>query len=184
MSGTGIVSAAEVVEFWRRAGAEKWFRGGPDFDALCRERLLASHMAASRAELASWEADATGTLGLVLLLDQIPRNVFRGSAHAYATDPLGRAIAERAIGHGHDMQAEPGLRFFYYLPFTHSEALLDQQRAVELHRSLEGPDADKWAVHHHGIIERFGRFPHRNALLGRASTPVEQAWLEEGGFRG
>lgn len=181
---SGIVDAAEVVEFWRQAGEEKWFRGGPEFDALCRERLLPTHMAASRAELADWERDATGSLALVLLLDQIPRNVFRGSAHAYATDPMARAVAERAIGHGHDMQADARLRFFYYLPFTHSEELLDQQRAVELHQSLEGPDADKWARHHHAIIERFGRFPHRNALLGRPTTPAEQAWLDEGGFSG
>lgn len=181
---TAIAAAADVIDFWRQAGPEKWFRGGDDFDALCRERLLPAHMAAARAELGSWATDAQGSLALVLLLDQIPRNVFRGSAHAYATDPLARSVAERAIGHGHDMQTDPALRFFYYLPFTHSEALLDQQRAVELHRSLEGPDADKWAVHHHDIIKRFGRFPHRNALLGRATTPVEQVWLEEGGFTG
>jgi len=181
---TGIAAAAEVVDFWRQAGPEKWFRGGDEFDALCRERLLSTHMAAARAELADWEKDAGGSLALVLLLDQIPRNVFRGSAHAYATDPLARAVARRAIGHGHDMQTEAALRFFYYLPFTHSESLLDQQHAVELHRSLEGADADRWAVHHHDIIKRFGRFPHRNVLLGRASTPVEQAWLEQGGFSG
>ncbi len=179
-----VVTASEVVGFWRQAGEEKWFRGGPRFDALCRVRLLPTHLAASRAELADWEHDAEGSLALVLLLDQIPRNVFRGSAHAYATDPLARAVAERAIGHGHDMQTDAALRRFYYLPFTHSEALLDQQRSLELYQSLEGPDPAKWARHHHGIIERFGRFPHRNALFGRATTPVEQAWLEEGGFTG
>src|SRR5690606_23128280 len=117
---TGIVAPAEVVEFWRQAGAEKWFRGGPEFDALCRERLLPTHMAASRAELAEWERDATGSLALVLLPAHLTRNLFRGSAHAYATDPMARAVAERANEHGHDMHTHARLRFFYYLTFTHS----------------------------------------------------------------
>jgi len=178
------VTPADVVEFWREAGPERWFGGGAAFDARCRERLLDAHMAASRAELEAWNRDADGALALVLLLDQIPRNVFRGSAHVYATDPMARGVAERAIGHGFDMQVEPALRPFFYLPFMHSEAMLDQQRSLELYRSLDQPGADKWAVHHHRIIERFGHFPHRNRLLGRATTPAEQAFLDEGGFGG
>lgn len=176
------MTAADVVEFWREAGPSKWFNGGAAFDARCRETCLELHMAAARGELHDWAEWSDSALALVLLLDQIPRNVFRGSAHAYATDPMAHAVAERAIGHGHDMQVEAPLRTFFYLPFMHSEAMLDQQRAVELYQSLDTPDADKWALHHRGIIERFGRFPHRNRLLGRVSTPAEQAFLDEGGF--
>ena len=179
-----MIEASEVVGFWRDAGPEKWFRGGDAFDAECRDRLLAPHMAAAQRELDGWIDDAEGALPLLLLLDQIPRNVFRGSAHAYATDPMAHSVAERAIGHGYDMQVDADLRTFFYLPFMHSEAMLDQQRAVELYQSLDAPDADKWALHHRSIIERFGRFPHRNRLLGRVSTPAEQAFLDEGGFGG
>ncbi|MGY0559058.1 MULTISPECIES: DUF924 family protein [unclassified Lysobacter] len=178
------ITAQEVVEFWRDAGPELWFKGGARFDVSCRERLLDAHMAASRGELESWGESADSALALVLLLDQIPRNVFRGSAHVYATDPMARAVAERAIGRGFDVQVEASLRTFFYLPFVHSEAMLDQQRALELYQSMDQPDADKWAVHHHGVVERFGHFPHRNHLLGRATTPTEQAWLDEGGFSG
>ena len=182
-----MIEAADVVAFWREAGPGQWFRGGAVFDAACRERLLAPHLAASRRELDAWlegSDAAQGALALLLLLDQIPRNVFRGSAHAYATDPMAHSVAERAIGHGYDMQVDADLRTFFYLPFMHSEAMLDQQRAVELYQSLDAPDADKWALHHRSIIERFGRFPHRNRLLGRVSTPAEQAFLDEGGFGG
>ena len=176
--------ASEVVEFWRQAGPAKWFGGGAAFDSECRDGFLDLHMAASRGELHDWGGWPVSALALVLLLDQIPRNVFRTSAHAYATDPMARAVAERAIGHGFDLQVEPELRTFFYLPFMHSEAMLDQQRALELYQSIDQPGADKWAVHHHAIIERFGRFPHRNRLLGRATTPAEQAFLDGGGFGG
>lgn len=174
--------AAAIVQFWREAGPDKWFQGGPEFDERCREHLLDPHMAAARGELADWNRDADTALALVLLLDQAPRNIFRGSAHAYATDPMARSVAIRAVGHGFDMQVDPELRTFFYLPFMHSEDPVDQQRSVELYQSMTSPGADKWALHHQGIIERFGRFPHRNRLFGRASTPAEQAWLEEGGF--
>ncbi|MGQ4660953.1 DUF924 family protein [Lysobacter sp. F6437] len=176
--------ASEVVGFWREAGPSKWFGGGVAFDAQCRDACLDLHLAAARGELHDWAEWAESALALVLLLDQIPRNVFRGSAHAYATDPLARNLAERAVGHGFDRQVDPDLRTFFYLPFIHSEAMLDQQRALELYQSMDQPGADKWAVHHHGIIERFGRFPHRNHLLGRATSPAEQAFLDEGGFGG
>lgn len=175
-------TAQQVVQFWRDAGPELWFKGGAKFDASCREHLLDAHMAASRGELESWRESADSALALVLLLDQIPRNVFRASAHAYATDPMAHAIAERAVGHGFDKQVDAPLRTFFYLPFMHSEDPLDQARALELHQTLDAPDADKWARHHQAIIERFGRFPHRNHLLGRPNTPTEQTWLDDGGF--
>lgn len=173
-----------VIDFWRAAGYTKWFNGGAAFDAQCRERFTDAHFAAARREYDSWMDSADGALALLILLDQIPRNIFRGSAHVYATDPMARSVATRAIGHGHDMEVEVALRTFFYLPFMHSEALVDQQRATELYQSLEAPGADKWAVHHRAIIERFGHFPHRNRLMGRPTTPAEQAWLDEGGFGG
>ncbi len=177
-------AARDVLDFWLDAGPERWFRGGADFDARCRERLLEPHMAASRGELEPWLEWADSAMALVLLLDQVPRNIFRGSAHAYATDPLACAAATRAVGHGFDTQVDPALRRFFYLPFTHIEDPMQQQRSVELHRTMPGEEPDKWALHHQAVIQRFGRFPHRNHLLGRPTTPTEQAWLDAGGFSG
>lgn len=176
-------SAAEVVDFWRAAGPARWFARDEAFDRECA-RLLPLHFAAARRELDGWLGDAQGALALLLLLDQIPRNGFRGSAHAFATDGLALAFARRAVDAGFDMAIEPALRVFVYLPFEHSEVLADQQRSVELHARLEGADADRWARIHLDVIERFGRFPHRNAVLGRETTPAEQAFLDGGGFAG
>ena len=173
--------ATELVEFWRDAGMAKWFRGGEAFDAECRARWLDAHFAAARREFDGWMDDADGALALVLLLDQIPRNIFRGSGHAFATDPLALHFAGRAIEAGFDVQAEPALRFFFYLPFEHSEALAEQQRAVDLFTALGDANLLGYAVAHRDVITRFGRFPHRNAALGRINTPDEQAWLDAGG---
>ena len=180
MSAGPLPTASEVVAFWRDAGYAKWFRGGDAFDREVRERLEAAHFAAARRELDGWMDDAEGALALLILLDQVPRNLFRGSAHAYATDPLALHHAERMLEAGFDQDIEPGLRMFCYLPFEHSEDLLDQERAVALMRDL-GDTALDYAVQHHQVIERFGRFPHRNHALGRISTADEQAWLEAGG---
>lgn len=177
-------TAKDVVDFWIQAGPQLWFRGGQAFDEQCRDTLLELHMAAARGELSHWADDAQGSLALLLLLDQIPRNIFRGSAHAYATDPLALSVARQAIEQGHDSQYDPELRSFFYLPFMHSEDLADQQRCTELFSALPGSNSEKWATHHHAIIQQFGRFPHRNHLLGRATTPQEQEWLNEGGFQG
>ena len=135
----------------------------------------------ARGELDGWLRDADGALALVLLLDQIPRNIFRSSAHAFATDPLARLHAGAAIAAGFDAQVDPALRLFFYLPFEHSETLDDQDRSIALFKSL-GPGAYlDYAIIHRDVIARFGRFPHRNRALGRASTPDEQAWLNAGG---
>lgn len=176
-----IATAAGVVAFWRDAGMGKWFRGGAAFDEECRARLLDAHFAAARREFGHWMGDADGALALVLLLDQIPRNVFRGSGHAFATDPLALHYAGRAIEAGFDAQVEPALRFFLYLPFEHSEAMADQDRAIGLFTALGDANLLGYANAHREVIARFGRFPHRNAALGRASTPDEQAWLDAGG---
>lgn len=171
----------EVVAFWRAAGIEKWFGGGAAFDAECRARFHDLHHAAARREHEAWMQTADGALALLLLLDQIPRNIFRGSGHAYATDPLALHYAGRALDAGLDVQAEGALRMFFYLPFEHSEAPADQERAVRLFSALGDADALDYALAHREVIARFGRFPHRNHALGRASTPDEQAWLDAGG---
>ena len=173
--------AAALLAFWREAGMGKWFRGGAAFDADCRARWQDAHFAAARRECDDWMADADGALALVLLLDQIPRNIFRGSGHAFATDPLALHVAGRALDAGFDARVEPALRFFFYLPFEHSEAMADQQRAVELFTALGDADLLGYAVAHRDVIARFGRFPHRNAALGRTDTPDERAWLAAGG---
>ena len=177
-------AASALVAFWREAGPSRWFTRDDAFDAQCRERFLDLHMRASRRELEPWLDTATGALALVLLVDQIPRNVFRGSAHVWATDGLARRYADAALARGHDRRVEPELRTFFYLPFVHSEALADHERAQALYAGLDGDDPGRWARHHRGIIERFGRFPHRNALLGRESTAEEQAFIDGGGFSG
>jgi len=174
-------TAAEVVEFWRRAGMQAWFNGGEAFDRQCEERFLAAHLAAARRECESWLDTAEGALGLLLLLDQIPRNVFRGSGHAFASDGLARHYADRALAAGHAAAFEPVLRAFFYLPFEHSEALADQRRSVELFRPLGNETYTNYAIEHLRVIERFGRFPHRNRALGRENTADEQAWLDAGG---
>lgn len=176
-----MTDAHQVIAFWREAGMAKWFGGGEAFDAECRERWLDAHFAAARREFDAWMGAAEGALALVLLLDQIPRNAFRGSAHGYATDPLALHYAARAIEAGFDEQVDPALRFFLYMPFEHSEQLQDQDRALELFTALGDANLLGYAKAHRDVILRFGRFPHRNAALGRANTADEQAWLDAGG---
>jgi uncharacterized protein (DUF924 family) len=175
------VAAADVVAFWRDAGPAKWFRGGDAFDAACRERLGAAHHAAARRELDGWASTAEGALALLLLLDQIPRNIFRGSGHAFATDGLARHFARLALDAGHDAAFEPALRAFFYLPLEHSEDMADQDRSVALFAALGDANYDGYATAHRDVVARFGRFPHRNAILGRASTPEEEEFLKQPG---
>jgi uncharacterized protein (DUF924 family) len=174
----------EVVAFWREAGRKRWFAKDDGFDAEIRQRFEALGLAAARAELTDWAETAEGALALILLLDQFPRNLYRGSAHAFAADPMARMVADGALAAGFDQALEPELRPFLYLPFEHSEALADQDRAVLLNRERGSADDLKWAMIHRDIIRRFGRFPHRNAVLGRTSTVEELAFRAEGGFSG
>ena len=173
--------AKEVVAFWREAGPKKWFRGGAAFDRECEAQLSELHVAAASRKLDAWQDTAEGALALLILLDQIPRNIFRGTAHAYATDPLGRMFARHAIAAGFDAEVDRALRLFLYLPFEHSEDPDDQAFAVQLHRGLPLDVTDEWAVKHCDVIRRFGRFPHRNAALGRTSTAEELEYLAGGG---
>ena len=181
-----LATSREIIDFWREAGPERWFSQDHAFDALCRERFLLTYEAAARGDLNEWELEPEGALAVVLLLDQFPRNMFRGTRRVYATDPAALMVADRAIERGHDKAVAPELRRFFYLPFMHSEDLGDQDRSVALNEDLGEAESIKWARHHRDIVGRFGRFPHRNAVLGRESTPEEQAFLasEEGAFRG
>jgi uncharacterized protein (DUF924 family) len=174
---------ARVVEFWSQAGFKAWFSKDDAFDQRFREHFLAAHEAAAAGKLDGWLTAPQAALALLLLLDQFPRNCFRGSPRMYATDALARERARQALERGHDRATEPSLRLFFYLPFSHSEDLADQERAVALSVPL-GPEVAKHAIGHHDIVKRFGRFPHRNALLGRQSTPEELQFLAEGGFAG
>ncbi len=182
-----LPSAADVVGFWQEAGPPRWFTKDAAFDAEISARFEALHLAAARGELADWAETAQGSLALLILLDQFPRNIWRGSAHAFATDPLALATARQAIAAGHDRATDPALRMFFYLPFEHSEDLADQDSCLILAEALDtesGSDWSRWARLHRDIIARFGRFPHRNACLGRASKADELAFLADGGFSG
>lgn len=177
-----------VIDCWLRHGPQTWFSRNEALDAEIQSEYADLHFQASCCALSGWEETPEGTLALLLLLDQFPRNLFRGSGHSYATDPLARATARRALAKGFDRHVEPILRPFFYLPFEHSEDLEDQRYSVSLfekHRDETG-DAEplKWAIVHLDLIERFGRFPHRNAALGRETTPDEQAYLDADGFKG
>lgn len=174
---------AAVISFWRAGGREKWFARDEAFDHAFRVGFTKVHMAAAARECDDWMESAEGALALILMLDQFPRNAYRGTGHMYATDPLARHFARQAVAAGYPREIEAALQVFLYLPFSHSEDPADQDVAVELNRALDKDSLD-WAQHHRDIIRRFGRFPHRNAVLGRTTTPEEAAFMEEGGFGG
>lgn len=176
-------SPSAVVGFWRDAGPQRWFTKDPNFDRALGARFHDAHLLAAQRQLDAWNDSPEGALALQIVLDQVPRNIFRGTAHAFATDPLARHFALAAIDAGLDRQIEPDVRPFCYMALMHAEDLDLQQRCVALFEALGGPSLPH-AVEHHDIIRRFGRFPHRNPLLGRATTPEEQAFLDAGGFAG
>jgi uncharacterized protein (DUF924 family) len=184
MSAIGITGPQDVIAFWRAAGPDKWFTKDDAFDAACRTLFLPAHHAAAAGELTAWEDSPEGALALLVLLDQMPRNMFRGSRRAYATDEQALAVADRAIACGYDQLFQPPERGFFYLPFMHSEHLADQERCVALYRAAGDDYGLKYAEDHADIIRRFGRFPHRNALLSRVTTDEERAFLDAGGFAG
>jgi uncharacterized protein (DUF924 family) len=178
-----MASAGEIVRFWRDAGPRAWFVKDETFDGRCRA-FEAEHHAAARGELAHWELDAEGALALILLLDQLPRNIWRRSPHAWATDSLAQGVAIRAIERRFDAATDTFLRVFFYMPFEHAEDIELQEIAVRMVEPLRDAEFTRYAVLHRDIIARFGRFPHRNAVLGRKSTPQELQFLAEGGFAG
>jgi len=177
------VTADDVIGFWRQAGPSKWFAKDADFDRRFRVTFLRAYEAVMRGDLDGWLATVDGALALVLLLDQFPRNAFRGTPRMYASDAIARRIAAAAIEAGHDRQVPPELRLFLYLPFAHSEDISDQERSVALCRQLGPPNSGN-SERHRDIVRRFGRFPHRNPILGRTMTEEEQDFLDQGGYAG
>jgi uncharacterized protein (DUF924 family) len=184
MTEAATVTPADILAFWREAGHDRWYKKDGAFDDEVRRRYLGLWQEAAAGKLSSWEATDDGALALVIVLDQFPRNMFRGDVRTYDTDPLAREVAGRAIDRGADARIDPGLLEFLYMPFMHSEHLTDQLRCIELFSKTSNTEQRKYADHHADIIRRFGRFPHRNPVLGRATTPEEQAFLDGGGFSG
>ena len=178
-----MTAPADVLAFWFAPGrADKWFERDEGFDAEVRETLGPLCRQALDGGLDHWGETARGTLALIILLDQVPRNLFRGEARAFAGDERALALAKRALARGLDQDLAVEERVFLYMPLEHCEALADQELCVALMSGLEGdPKWLDYALRHRDIIARFGRFPHRNALLGRASTPEEEAFLGEPG---
>lgn len=168
-----------VLAFWfQEAGPAKWFGGGPDFDVLTTQRLLPAHLAAGNGDLADWTETPAGVLALCILLDQAPRNMFRGTPRAFATDALALAFATDAIAREQDLMLPEDQRLFIYLPFEHSEQIEDQRLAVRLFANrTRDPTLLDYACRHLAVISQFGRFPHRNKVLDRDSTPDELAYL-------
>ena len=189
-SEAGPSRAQEVLEFWfGREGEpghgefrEAWFRKDPEFDRQVRDRFEDLHEAAAAGELDDWKEEARSCLALVILLDQFPRNMFRGDPRSYATDRKAQETAEYAVDRALDRELPAFQRMFLYMPFMHSEDLEHQRRSVELFRALGGKDdATGYAVRYMEIVERFGRFPHRNEILGRQTTPEEAEFLTQPG---
>jgi uncharacterized protein (DUF924 family) len=174
--------AADILKFWfEDAGPKKWFRRSDAFDAEVKQRFLPAFDAATSGELDAMRATRDGSLALVLVLDQFSRNMFRGTPRAFEQDAEARAIARNAITRRFDMAVPEERRAFFYMPFMHSEGLADQEYSVALFTARCHANVP-YAVEHRDIIARFGRFPHRNEVLGRASTADEIAFLKAGGF--
>jgi uncharacterized protein (DUF924 family) len=175
----------EVLEFWlHEIGPQGWYAGGDAIDRLCRDRFADLWQAAHDGGLEHWVDGTIGTLAYLIVCDQFPRNIHRGTALAFATDPRALAAARKAVSEGWDMGAPEPERQFFYMPFEHSEDPEDQALSVQLltERLASDPDMALHARAHQAVIARFGRFPTRNEALGRTSTPEEQTYLEEGGY--
>lgn len=177
------MTPADILHFWfEEAGPPRWYAKDPAFDALVSDRFAPVQADAQAGRLDQWLDTADGALALVILLDQFPRNMYRDKAGAFASDARARMVANEAIRRGHDQGLPAPRRHFFYMPFEHSENLDDQARAVALMAAMgDGEDLVEWARKHYTVIERFGRFPHRNTILGRPSTPEEIAFLAEPG---
>ena len=181
-AGRGAATPGDVLAFWFAPGmAERWFKPDPAFDAEIAGRFGALVGPALAGELDAWGETPDGALALCLVLDQFPRNVWRGTARAFSCDARARQVATAALAAGHDREVPADRRLFFYLPFEHSEDLADQERCMSLMAALPDPELLDYARRHRNIVARFGRFPHRNAILGRASTAEEIEFLQEPG---
>ena len=172
----------DVLDFWLAPSTrEKWFVKEAAFDEEIRRNFLAAHEAAADGKLDGWLASRDGALALVILLDQFPRNMFRDTPRAFATDPKAREVATLAIARGYDLELDAeDQRMLFYLPLEHSEDLADQNRCVELVLArASGSEFPQYAIAHRDIIAEYGRFPHRNKILGRPNTPAEEEYLKD-----
>jgi uncharacterized protein (DUF924 family) len=171
-------SYTDIIEFWFSPRVEKlWFNSTGEFDQVIVSRFLSVFEAASSGKLTAWETTPLGALALVIVLDQFPLNMFRGQARSFSAEAQARRVADQAIRQGFDEQLEDAQKAFLYLPFMHSESLADQARSLALYEKAGLRDNLKYARHHHDIVKRFGRFPHRNKILGRESTAEELDYL-------
>jgi len=173
-------SPREILDFWfKDSSPEAWFKDDPAFDEKIRSRFVGDVTAARAGKYDDWMNTGEGSLALLILLDQFPRNLFRGSGEAFASDAKARAVARHAIARGFDLETLTGIRQFFYMPMMHSENIADQNECVMLARERRGEDSDtyQYALKHREVIRRFGRFPRRNESLGRSSTPEEQDYL-------
>ncbi|MBO6635692.1 DUF924 family protein [Parvibaculum sp.] len=175
----------DILDFWFAAGPEKWFKKSDTFDAEISRRFGETHVGAAAGKLDEWASDAQGALALILVLDQFSRNLWRNDHRAFAQDAKALALADEAVRRRHDVEVPVTARKWFYMPYMHAEDLKAQERGlVYFAERLDDPETMKFAEEHADIIRRFGRFPHRNAVLGRATTPEEQSFLDEGGFAG
>lgn len=181
-----MVTPDEVLAFWLdECAPADWYKSDPALDARITEKFAATWKAATEGALGLWLTYPAGTLAYIILTDQFPRNMFRDSGDAFATDPLARAAAKMAIDQNWDMKIDEPARQFFYLPLMHAENLCDQDRAVRLiHTRMpeSGQNHRDHACAHRAVIRDFGRFPFRNAALGRKTSPAEQAFLDAGGY--
>jgi uncharacterized protein (DUF924 family) len=168
----------ELLSFWFSESVKKlWFNSTPQFDEELREKYLYLVEQAARGELDQWRDESLGALALVIILDQFPLNMFRRQARSFATEEQARQTAQYAIDKGFDHQLNDAQKAFLYMPFMHSENLADQDKSVALFEKAGLTDNLKYAKHHRSLVERFGRFPHRNSILGRESTAEELSYL-------
>lgn len=181
---TAAITPSDVIEFWRSAGEDKWFAKDDAFDRTIKERFGPLHAEAALGRHDAWAKTPDGALALVLLFDQFSRNLFRGSAKTFAQDQKALELARDAIDAGSDERVDPAVRKFFYMPFMHSESLADQDRCISLSHAIGDMGTLRYAREHREIVRRFGRFPHRNTILQRHTTPSEQAFLDGGGFAG
>ena len=176
--------AEAVYTFWFEAhGPDDWFAGAPDFDAKIADRFSATHAGLARGEGFSWRKDTRGRLAEVLVLDQFSRQLFRGDARAFAQDGMALVLAQELVALGLDTTLPDAERMFAYLPYMHSESLVVHDESVRLHEAFGNANALEYELKHRAVIEQFGRYPKRNAALGRVSTPEEKAYLAEIGDR-
>jgi uncharacterized protein (DUF924 family) len=174
----------EVLRFWFvEISPSQWWKVDPAFDASIAQRFASLHAAAAAGELHDWRVQPEGRLAEILVLDQFSRNIYRGSATAFSSDPMALALAQEAIASFHDAALPVDQRAFLYMPYMHSESRVIQTEAVRLFATLGRSDNYEFALRHKAIIDRFGRYPHRNSILGRISTPQEIEFLKEPGSR-